>query len=384
MIVFKGYFRIVKAYLPMVILYTGIFLLFSIISTLSYKNDVSNFSTVKPNVAIINNDYNSELIKSFNEYLSKNAKIVKIKNDETSLKDALFFRKVDYILIIPKGFTNDFMNDSEVKIETMKVPDSYRGTYSEMLLNRFLNIAKIYVKSGMNEKELSKNVLLDLEKSASVNLDKTKSASALDGINYYYNFSNYTLLALTIMIIGMTMASFRERNIQWRNMSSPISLRRINFELALGNLSFTIMIWLLYVLISLILYYKVMFSFNGLLLIVNSFVFVICALSLGFLIGNLVKNQQANSSLTNVISLGSSFLCGAFVPQSVLGEQVLKFSRIFPSYWFIKNNDYIVSISKYSTSNLITIFTNMLIVLVFALLFYIITQVITKKLFKNS
>jgi ABC-2 type transport system permease protein len=186
------------------------------------------------------------------------------------------------------------------------------------------------------------------------------------------------------MIIGMTMSSFRERNIKWRNMSSPLPLRRINFELTLGNLVVSIMIWLIYVIISLILYYKVIFSINGLLLIVNSFVFMICALSLGFLIGNVVKNQQANSSISNVVSLGSSFLCGAFVPQSMLGESVLKFSRIFPSYWFIKNNDYIVSINKYSTSNLITIFTNMLIVLVFALLFYIITQVVTKKLFKNS
>ncbi len=42
---------------------------------------------------------------------------------------------------------------------------------------------------------------------------------------------------------------------------------------------------------------------------------------------------------SNIISLGLSFISGAFVPQFLLSEGVLTLARFTPTYWFVKANN---------------------------------------------
>ena len=121
-----------------------------------------------------------------------------------------------------------------------------------------------------------------------------------------------------------------------------------------------------------------MFNRQGLLLILNLLVFCLTVLSIGFLIGNNIQNKEVMGAINNVITLGTSFICGAFVPQEILGNSVLRIAKIFPSYWFIKNNDLIVILTNYNIDNLKPIFINMGIVLLFGLLFYIINLIILR------
>ena len=43
--------------------------------------------------------------------------------------------------------------------------------------------------------------------------------------------------------------------------------------------------------------------------------------------------------IAQAVGLGMSFLCGAFVPQSLLGDGVLTFARVLPVYWYERAND---------------------------------------------
>ena len=131
----------------------------------------------------------------------------------------------------------------------------------------------------------------------------------------------------------------------------------INFQLITGHISVTFIVWLIFIIGSIILIGKSMFTLTGLLLILNSLIFIIVAANIAFIVGNLVKNSEIQSAIANVISLGSSFICGAFVPQMFLGEKVLMFARFFPSYWFIRANDIIAPAQKLTASNWNTIIT---------------------------
>lgn len=384
MIVFKNYFKIVKSFIPTMILYTVIFTFFAVMSSTSSANPEGDFAATKPKVSIINNDENTALIETFTDYIKENAQIVDINNNDNDIENALFFREVDFVLIIPKDFTEQFMAGLKPEIETMKVPDSYRATYLSMLLNRFLNVASIYVSSGMDEDLLATNVKADLNVSAKVTMLEANKISKIDSARYYYNFSNYTLLAVCVYIIGMIMRSFRERNIKRRNLISSTSYNRINRSLFLSNLCIMILVWLVYVIMSFFLFGTDMFSQAGLLIILNSFIFSITILSIGFLIGNLVKSREAISGVVNVIALGTSFICGAFVPQQLLGDFVLGMARFLPSYWFIKNNNDIANLSIFNFDNLRPIFINMGIVLLFGILFFIITNVVNKYKLKEN
>ena len=107
----------------------------------------------------------------------------------------------------------------------------------------------------------------------------------------------------------------------------------------ISSLVFSIFIWLIYVILSFILIKDAMLTINGLYYILNSFIFTICILTLSLLISTLVINKNALSGIVNVLSLGPSFLCGAFVPIELLPDSVLTFAHIFPSYYFIQNNE---------------------------------------------
>ncbi len=61
-----------------------------------------------------------------------------------------------------------------------------------------------------------------------------------------------------------------------------------------------------------------------------------------------------------------SFLCGVFVPQSVMSESVLAVGRFLPAYWYIRANDAIAALSTSQSVNLRPIYGSMLIQLGFA------------------
>ncbi len=382
MTVFSNYFKIIKKYKTVIILYTFIALFFAIISTLN-SQETTNFVTTKPNVAIINNDENTKLTNAFTEYLNQNTKIINIKNDEDSMQDALFFREVSYILIIPKNYTSDFFSGKDPKIETLKTPDS-SATFTEMLLNRYLKIINIYAKTGMSQEEAISFIQQDLKNETNIVLDSKTNTSNLSKMGYYYNFANYSFLSICIYVIGMILTSFNDEKIKKRNLISKMTYKKISNQLFAGNLCLIFLIWALYVLISLILYKEAMFSTIGAMLIINSFVFCMTAASMGFLIGTMVKSKEASSGIVNVIALGSSFICGAFVPQQYLGESVLNIAKILPSYWYISNNNYIVKLSNLDINSLKPAIINMLIVLAFACIFTLITGIYNRVKLKSN
>ena len=40
--------------------------------------------------------------------------------------------------------------------------------------------------------------------------------------------------------------------------------------------------------------------------------------------------------IANVVGLGMSFLCGIFVPQAILSDNLLQVSRFLPAYWYVR------------------------------------------------
>lgn len=381
MTVFRTYLKILRSYRSVIIMYLSIFLFIALMVG-SVGTSSTSFKVSKPSVFIINND-NSKITDSFISYVKESADIIEIESDEESIKDALFYRKVDYIIEIPKKYGEDFISGKDVKIKSISVPNSTSTMYTEMLFNRYFSIYKTYLNNGMTDDQISSLVVKDLESSVDVSLFDT-SKKDIDKVCYYYNYTNYTILATCILIIGMITNTFTSTNIKRRNEISPTSYKKINRHLFLGNICLTFAVWLSYVIISFILYKDTMLTTPGLLFIINSFVFSLMALSLGFLIGNLVRSKEAQSGIVNIIALGTSFICGAFVPQEYLGSAVISFARLLPSYWFITNNNEIALLSNYNFDTIMPIFRNMGIILVSALVFFILTNIVAKKKLKEN
>jgi ABC-2 type transport system permease protein len=106
---------------------------------------------------------------------------------------------------------------------------------------------------------------------------------------------------------------------------------------------------------------------------------MICATQIAFLMGNLINNKEALNSIVNIIALGSSFLCGAFVPIQFLPDAVLKVAHILPSYWFIRNNEFIKELEIININTIEPYIINLVIIIIFILVINFTTNIISKK-----
>ena len=182
-----------------------------------------------------------------------------------------------------------------------------------------------------------------------------------------------------VYVICLVLSSFKNIKIQKRTIISSTNYKKINRQLLLSNSLFSIILWFIYVVLSFVLIKDVMFSNQGIIYLINSFIFTMCATTIAFFIGSLVSNKDAINGIVNVIALGSSFLCGAFVPIEWLPDSVLKIAHILPSYYYISSNEALRTLEVFNLKTMKPIITNMLVILGFSAVFIILTNVASKR-----
>ncbi len=377
MIVFKTILKILNKLKGMLILYTVMLILITALTQTS-DNNITKFEESKPDILIINKDEHSDLTNNFVKYLAEHANLADIDiNAEEKINDALFYRDVNYVIYIPKNFTNDILQDKE-PIMNYKSTNDESASYSQMLVNKYIKTALIY-KDYYQANDLIKKINETLSTNTNVKIKTHLDTSKLSAATRYFNFLNYAFLAGCVYCISMILASLKEENVNKRTIISSYSLRKYNRIVLLSNACVIFLMWLFYMILSFILFKKLMVSFNGILYMINSLVFAFCGLTIGFLIGNITQNKNAIGGIVNVVALGFSFLCGCFVPISYLPNYVLKIAKILPSYYFVTNNELTKSIEIFSWSNIKPLFINNIVIVTFCILFVIITNFINKK-----
>ena len=100
---------------------------------------------------------------------------------------------------------------------------------------------------------------------------------------------------------------------------------------------------------------------------------------IAFFIGNLVSSKGAINGIVNVVALGSSFICGVFVPMKFLPDSVIKMAHLLPTYYYVSTNEALKTIEQFNIQTLKPLIINMAIILCFALLFIILTNIISRK-----
>ena len=371
MIVFKTFLKILNKNKMIVILYTAILLVFAGFNIETNETSMS-FTPTKPDIYIILEDEEEGLTKNLIDFLDKNS------NHKTQIKnldDALFYRDINMIIKIPYGYRKSILNKKPLEIE-IKSTNDYQASLMELLLKKYLNVQELYLNIYQNESDLINHINETLKKEISFEITTKLDTLALEKAKYYYNFSNYAILAGLIYVVCLILCFFKEENIQKRTIISSMNYKKFNRILLLSNALFAIGLWFLYVILSFIFVGNIMFSLHGLFYILNSLIFCLCALSIAFFIGNTIKNKDAINGIVNVIALGSSFLCGAFVPAEFLPKSVISFSKILPSYWFINTNELLSSMEKIEFFPLLF---NFFVIILFTILFIILSNIISWK-----
>lgn len=380
--VFKTYFKIIKSNLMQMLIYIVIFVGLAVLFSMMVQPQKSvSFTPQKPLVAVVNHDENSELVHGFTDYLEKNADIVPLEDDPSTLKDALFFREVVYIITIPEGFTQSFMRGENPEIIENTVPDSDFGYQTGQLVNQYFNTARLYLKGipDMSQKELSNKTTASMEDETTVTLNQISIEEGVPSYSYYFSYLAYALLAVMILGISSIMMVFNNPDIKRRNSCAPMRLKSFNTQLAIASTVFGIAVWAFMMLIAFVLYDITPENLPLVLLCsVNALLMTFTALGIAFLTGQFIRSYNIQSAVANVVSLGLCFLSGVFVPQNLLGDSVMAIASFTPTYWYVKANNTIIGLKSFSMEALSPVFTDMLILTGFIIAVFAVGLMISK------
>lgn len=377
MIVFKTILKILNKLKGLIILYTIMLVSVTLINQTS--NNVDSFEEIKPSVIIVNNDKSENGVTNhFIKYLENHMEVKDIDTDnEEKIDDALFYRDVSLVVYIPDGFGDNLLDSKDVNVE-YKTSGDKGSSYGKMLVQNYFDSFNIY-NNYYNGDELFGKLDNALNLDLNVEVKSKVDTNSLGRMARFFNFLNYAILAGCVYSISMILASLKSENVRKRTIVSSYDYKKYN-RIVLASCSIVIIgMWILYMILALIIFKDLFISMNGLWYIINSFVFSLCSLCIGFLIGNITQNKGAISGIVNVVSLGSSFLCGCFVPFEFMPDYVIKIAHIFPTYYFVTNNEALKVMDNFCLSSVSPLIFNMGIVLIFGVCFVIITNYVSKK-----
>ena len=372
MTVFKTYWKIVKKNIGIIILYTVMLLVFGTMNLKTNKNSFE-FVSSKPDIIIVNNS-SGIITDNLISYLKTNANVKNI-TDETDIDDAIFFRDANYVIYIPKDFESKLESGKEVNID-IKTNNSYDSYIASELLNKYLDVFSKYMNLYNDKVVAIQKLDNTLNKKASVVIENKTNLNSKTSL--FYNFSSYSIMAIVIYIICLVLSSFNDEKISKRTNVSGMNYKTFNNYLYISSFTFTFIIFIVYLILSFLILKNSILNINGFLYSLNMFIFFIVSFTMAILISNLVKSKGAISGVVNVISLGSAFLCGAFIPVKYMPSFALKIAHIFPTFYFIDNNEYIASLQNFDKASYEFVLKNFIIMIIFIIFFLILNTLVTR------
>lgn len=373
---FKLNLRIIWKRLPLLSIYLITFITISITvanATASDPATDSLFETVKIDAAFFS-DETTAITSGLYEELEKTVNFHVYEDDQEVLADALYWGDLDYIIRIPAGFTASILEGDAMAVERSVQPASAAAVYTDMAVEKYIASSQLYARFALDltAEGLAEYLREDLARTSPVRLLDEKNEAPVYGL-YFFNYMSYALLAVLILGMGTLMLSFKNPELKRRNTASPQSSRSQVLGFIFANLCFGLITWLCFVIANLILDRANAASVQTRWFIINSLVFTIAASALSFMIGALIKKPSAIDAVSNVVSLGTAFISGTFVPQEFLAASVLNLAKLTPVYWYILANNRIASISEFNQESLMRVWQPMAIVIAFALLFILIS-----------
>lgn len=382
----KLYWKLVKSCSKPLIIYSSIFItVFFIYAVfLSDSKQTTMFQEVKPDIVFVDHDQ-SEASTSLKSYMQDIATIKDVGDTKKDHEDALFYGFVSYIVEVPEGFEDDLLAGKDTNIACTSRPDEVNASMLEMKINTYLSTMSIYHKmdpslqvSQLNDKakeSVSKKLDITMRSHEEIKPSQLLRSS-------FFNYASYILMALTMISVGLVMTTIFKSNLQKRDLISPINSNKRNFSLFFANIMFGSVLWALFMLVITFLPNSDMFTIHGFFYGLNLYIYSMLCVAAGFLISCLLSNKphagQALNGLTNIISLGSAFIGGAFVPQSLISDSILTIARFIPTYWYVKANDTLSTLQQINGKEIYSLLSYMGIEVLFVITFFMIALLIMR------
>ncbi|MFR3090623.1 MAG: ABC transporter permease [Eggerthella lenta] len=278
-------------------------------------------------------------------YLREQGIEVPIEDSQMALQDAVAKGQSSYILIVPEGFGDAFVEaartgDELPTLETVYSFYSTEGSLMDQMVNSYLGIAGAYagLEGSASQGDIVQHAAEAMAESAETDsVEVGGTSSEAQRFVFFLQWGTYTLFASIIVCVGVMMTTLNRTDLRRRNLVSPLPSLSYGLQLAASSLLVMTAVWLWTICLGFTVFHEAtsMISGPGLaLMVAASFVFATIPLSVGYLLGQLGVGEFASNALGNILGRVISFLGGAWISFDLLDPSVQMLAHFSPAYWY--------------------------------------------------
>lgn len=380
--VFKTYFKLMNHYKGTIIMYFAIFMLVALVMTnnrgASSDGSQEQFEGEVLDIAIIDQDA-ATLGQALKTYFGESHHLEDLEYDEGAILDALYWKEVDYVLIIPEGFEESLLagDVEKTELQCMKVPGTFNAAYFESELDSYISKLTGLLEVGYSVGEAEEELLSLQEENVEVEMASFTNADQNDASTVFFVYVPYLFISLGIVCIGTILLRFNEKEVKARMECGALAMKKRIIGLTAAIFLFGLMMLLAVLVVAGILskgsiYTDVRFPY----FLLNMSALLLFGLSLGFLVGSIAKNNAMVNGIVNVVGLVLCFLGGVFVPMEFFSDGVKSVAKFFPTYWYVVTNDSIGAMKTMTPELLEKILPQIGLVFCYALAIFAVTVVV--------
>ena len=146
--VFKTFMKIIRSKMSVAMIYVGVFLGISIPMATSSTSSEMFAQQTKIDICIFDEDNTSES-RALTDLIGQRQNIVQLENDRDTIIDALYYARVNYVLVINEGYAEKLASgDTDELFGNYHMHDSYSVVFMVQFLNDYVSYVKAYIAGG--------------------------------------------------------------------------------------------------------------------------------------------------------------------------------------------------------------------------------------------
>lgn len=412
--VFKCAMRILKSSFAFPLIYIVGFSFISLLMAMSIipagNGHGDEFQRAEYSYSIVDRD-NSAISRSLGEALVEGGELIEVADDRVAIQDLIAKGHVDYLLIIPAGYQDAFLDaesaDELPKLETIVSYSSLAGSYVDETVNEYISLLFSLLQADRSPTSMTGGIdgtARDLNRitdqalgfaSEHANghvIDGANTSTSLDQFVFYLTWGMYPLFTGITICISVLLYKMNRTDVRRRNLSSPLSLSSFNRQLTLSCLVVALIsvLWVLTVGIVAFPEGVAQLGASGTALCALIVaIFSLIPTALGFMIGMFGGNVAISNSVGNIVGLAISFFGGAWFSLDLMDPAVRTFAQWLPGCWYTQALTAVSEIGAEAQSTMLSnaipaIAPSVGIMLLFAAALFCIGLVVSKKRTKTA
>ena len=337
----------------------------------------SSYEPVRASVAVVDED-GSNLSRALASWAGGRFELVET-NGAQEVQDALARSLVDCVLVLPQGFGQELLDAARTGDDLPNVQATYgadvqTGVLAAQEASQWVSLAGSAAVLEPDAGACAVGELATQTMGQRADVATLTNADAGDvrttaGATTYFNFSAYPIMSSVVVTVGLVLSVFSESEVRRRQGCAPVSPARLDASLLGGCLVLALGAWAWTSVLGLAVFADELSDVpaaNLALLLVAQLAISLTPLSLAFTLSRLGLREQGLNAAGNIGGMVLTFLGGAWVPLSLMSEEVRTVAHFVPTYWVSDAVTTLLGASALTASDLARVGTDIGVATLFA------------------